>query len=403
MSFRSKWRSRSPEASVAPKTYQQITLPDGTVLKGSDRTYLHPLIFGEGEDFIGKSILDIGSFHGHFCIEALRRGASRAVGIEPYIENLVVARAIAESLALSPEYLEADFEEWATNEQFDTVLCLNLLHHLYDPIHAIRKLVELSRERIVIEVAAPRLQDLRRGRIDLGTMLARGGPILAAGHSDNALSAADYTFIISPAAIKAIFEQHYACFESVQVSRSPFKERQIVVAQKRRIDHLTIVAGPTSSGKSTFIDQLVESPDLRVRAGVPEKIDAVTSAGKYRQLPTGPLGHVVFHYDTLRPFDRSLRTYQRDPAMSLVAAARNVTVLTLDPPRERLVDQIVTANPDASQRHRRLAQLYREPGFLDRWRDLWYAHAAGIPNARLLLVDSSSGYAFRDVVPTDHV
>jgi 2-polyprenyl-3-methyl-5-hydroxy-6-metoxy-1,4-benzoquinol methylase len=393
-----QWRARPPEAVGAYRTYQQITMPDGAVLSGSDRSYLHPLIFGEADDFMGKSLLDLGSYHGHFCIEALRRGAARAVGVEPYVENLVVAREIAESFSLEPEYIDADFEEWETDEKFDTVLCLNLLHHLYDPIHSLRKLVRLARERIVIEVAAPRFQDLRRGRISLSTILARAAPILALGRSNDSLAAADYTFIISPAAIKALFEQHYACFESVQITPSPFKERQIVVAQKRRVQNLTIVAGPTSSGKSTFIDRLVESPELRRLAHIPETIDVVTSASKLHDMPKGPLGHVIFHYVTLRPFDRSLRTYARDPAMSMVAASSNVTVLTLDPPREKLLEQIVTANPGASKRHMRLAQLYREPGFIERWHDLWLAHVAGIVGARHLLVDPSGNYGYRDVV-----
>lgn len=392
MAFK-KFRSWSRDVSSAPKTYQEIVLPDGVVVSGADRSYLHPLIFGE--DFTGKSLLDLGSYHGHFCLEALRRGADRAVGIEPYTENLAYAREIAAKLGLAPDYVDADFETWETAETFDCVLCLNLLHHLYDPVHALRKLVPLARERIVIELAAPRWLDLRKKRIGPGALLARHEPILAPGRTRDLLAAADYTFIISPAAIKAIFEQHFACFESVRILPSPFKGRHIVVAEKRRIEDLTIVAGPTSSGKTTFIERLTASPELRRQAGIPQEVAAVVNATRLRQLPDGPLGHVILHYDLMRPFDRSLRTHQRDPATSLALAARRVTVLTLDPPRDRLAGQIKAANPNPSKRHLRLEKLYREPGFVDRWYQEWFAFVASI-GARHLVVDPAEGYALRD-------
>ena len=110
------------------------------------RSNLYPLIFGDC--FRDKSILEIGTGDGTYRLEALRRGAARAVCIEPYIEDFVAARAAAVGYSFSPEYIHADFESWASEEQFDVVICLNSLQQMYDPIHSLRKLVGLARETL---------------------------------------------------------------------------------------------------------------------------------------------------------------------------------------------------------------------------------------------------------------
>src|SRR5215210_1064166 len=61
-------------------SYQSISLPGGVITPGTDRAYLLDTIFQS--PFEGKSFLDVGSYLGYFCIEALRRGAIRACGIE---------------------------------------------------------------------------------------------------------------------------------------------------------------------------------------------------------------------------------------------------------------------------------------------------------------------------------
>jgi SAM-dependent methyltransferase len=366
---------------IPAQSYQAIKLPAGAAVEGADRSYLHPAIFGG--DFAGKSLLDIGTYHGHFCIEAMRRGAARAVGLDVDTDSILAARAIAQHAGVRPDYIEADFADWPAEERFDVVLGLNVLHHLFDPIHALHKMTRLARERLVLEVAGPRPRDVEAGRIGNAILAAGQEPMIALGHprKGKIAHAAQYAFMFTPAAVRMILEKHFVCFEPLTITPSPHKERFVVCADKRRIDTLTIVAGPTSTGKSTLLERLQESPDLRRAAGIVETIDTVTSASKLDLLPRGVLGNVLFHYDTMRPHTFGLRTYARDPALTLALSARDVDVITIDTSVDRLLSQISAANP-GSARHEKLKQRYGEPDFLIRWNDAWRRFVSALPNRR---------------------
>ena len=135
-------------------TYQQIQLGMGFATPGWDRTSIDDILFADQLD--GESILDIGSAQGRFCIEALRRGAASATGLETSPERIRHVRYIAEILDVRtrPTYLREDIEHWtAPAKSFDRVLCLNVLHHLYDPISVLRKLMSITRKRLYLEVA----------------------------------------------------------------------------------------------------------------------------------------------------------------------------------------------------------------------------------------------------------
>src|SRR5678809_1243614 len=94
-----------------------------------------------GSDIKGLTLLDIGSSLGHFCLEALKHGAAAATGLETSPERIRHARQIAAAVDAKAEYIPADFEQWdAPAKSYDVVLCLNVLHHLYDPVAAIRKM-----------------------------------------------------------------------------------------------------------------------------------------------------------------------------------------------------------------------------------------------------------------------
>src|SRR5262245_15755702 len=97
----------------------------------------------------GKSVLDVKSDLGEFCIEALQLGAARAIGLETNSERLRRAREVAHSLGLNPEYICADIEERPIDGPWDIVLCLNILHRLSDPIGTLRYLALNTRHRLV--------------------------------------------------------------------------------------------------------------------------------------------------------------------------------------------------------------------------------------------------------------
>lgn len=356
--------------------YQSFGSQDDEETGAHDRSYLNEAIFAGGIE--GQSVLDIGCNLGYFCIEALRRNAASATGIDPDATTIGQAREIARLSGLAPDYVCGDFEDASWDRSFDTVLCLNVLHHLYDPVGAIRKMIRLARGRIVIEFARPTAWDLFK---------RSGNPLLAAAASSPVIILGDpgkkhpmsRSFLFTGRALEILFNGHTELFEPLILRPSPFKGRQVAVANRRRIGHLVVIAGPTSSGKSTFIERLRSDGSLRSQFGLGDS-DLVFALDQKTELPTGPLQDVVLHYDLLRPYRRSIKTYARDPRCDFFEVADRVTVITLmssrDVLRRRLGANAVRSGwrgARLSARHRELYDRYGEPDFLQGWYAQWFA------------------------------
>jgi SAM-dependent methyltransferase len=133
--------------------YQQITLPSGRVIPGTDRSPVARLIYPE--DLTGKSVLDVGCNYGFFLHEAVRRGASKAVGIEANPESFRVASTLATLWNGKIEVHPGLLEEVELEEKFDLVIFLNVIHHVKDPIPVITKLASLCRGTLIVEFRQP--------------------------------------------------------------------------------------------------------------------------------------------------------------------------------------------------------------------------------------------------------
>ena len=361
-----------------------------------DRSYLNEAIFAGGVE--GRSVLDIGCNLGYFCIEALRRNAASATGIDPDATTIRQAREIARLSGLAPEYVCGDFENASWHRSFDTVLCLNVLHHLYDPVGAIRKMIRLARGRIVIEFARPTAWDLFK---------RSGNPLLAAAASSPVIVLGDpskkhpmsRSFLFTGRALEILFNGHTELFEPLILHPSPFKGRQVAVANRRRIGHLVVVAGPTASGKSTLIDRLRSDASLRSQFGL-EGGDVEFAIDHKTQLPNGPLRNVVLHYDLLRPYRRSIKTYARDPRCDFLEVADTISVVSLMPGREVLRRRLGAGAEGSrwrggklSERHQELYDRYGEADFLQGWYEQWFQFCDGFADRlkeSVLLIDDDS-------------
>ncbi|MEG1680752.1 MAG: class I SAM-dependent methyltransferase, partial [Stenotrophomonas sp.] len=79
-------------------------------------------------EFAGKSFLDIGCNEGFFCLEAINRGATSAVGVD--IDPDVLKRATKRAEGKAITYLNASW--WnLPEEQFDVIQMSSALH--YEP------------------------------------------------------------------------------------------------------------------------------------------------------------------------------------------------------------------------------------------------------------------------------
>jgi SAM-dependent methyltransferase len=133
--------------------YQRITLPDGRVIPGTDRSPTADLVFPA--DLTGKTVLDVGCNYGFFLQEAIRRGAKRAVGIEANPDSFRVASTLATLWKGRIEVHQGLLEEVQLNEKFDLVIFLNVIHHVTDPVPVVKKLASLCRGTLILEFRQP--------------------------------------------------------------------------------------------------------------------------------------------------------------------------------------------------------------------------------------------------------
>jgi 2-polyprenyl-3-methyl-5-hydroxy-6-metoxy-1,4-benzoquinol methylase len=314
--------------------YQAMDLPGGLTTPGHERTYLNEIIFSEPLE--GQSLLDVGTFLGYFCIEALRRGAAASTGVDANRESLRKANELADILGYSPEYILGDFETMDFGpRKFDVVLGLNVLHHMFDAVHSLRKMMTLARRRVIIEVATLSWRDYKFNWFNPLALAVGGMPIIHMGYPKTPGRLPTRTFLFTPASMRLLFNTHSGVFEPIRIIKSPFKGRFIVDARKRQIRNLVVVAGATSSGKSTYAKRLMNEPELRRAAGMAEADWIHVRAKNLDSLPSGPLENVLLELDLFSAVRAELISFDRHPLFQILDVAENLDILTILPPTGR--------------------------------------------------------------------
>jgi hypothetical protein len=74
--------------------------------------------------------------------------------------------------------------------------------------------------------------------------------------------------LLTPAAVRNALRYGSGAFEPAELTPSPHPGRLIVEACRRTIGHLVVVAGPSSSGKSTLAGRLAADAQLRAGYGL---------------------------------------------------------------------------------------------------------------------------------------
>lgn len=204
--------------------YQRMDLPHGLATRGEDRSATARIILPERMD--GRSVLDVGCCYGFFLYRARERGATRLVGLEKNPERLRHARLLREVYGDGPEFSDEDFEAVCARERFDDVFLLNVLHHLKEPVAALRTLARAAKRRLVVEFPTPADPKFSKGLLPgVAAALSRLPLIGVSSLSEN-----DQTFLFTKAAFERVLTEHEPLVSKITFHASPKKEKGRVIA-----------------------------------------------------------------------------------------------------------------------------------------------------------------------------
>ncbi len=216
--------------------YQRIELPYGMATEGYDRRWTADQIFPD--DMTGCSVLDLGCNHGYFCLEAHRRGATRVVGYDLKSNSVRKARLLASCLGVPAEFDVRDIEQSPVEERFDYVLCLNVLHHLANPVTVLNQVASITRRQLALEVAGVDLSFFLRepGLARLLACSLAGAPIMYVGESEKYGRArsgkSTLSFRITRPAMLRLLTDGPSAFTRVETLKSEFKHRTLFIASR---------------------------------------------------------------------------------------------------------------------------------------------------------------------------
>lgn len=162
MVFPSKGKSRAQvekEVQALGWWYQHFELPCGVWAgNGEEPSYRPEMRWRLLEphvpaDLTGQSVLDVGGNAGYFSIQMKRRGAKRAVLLEPYVEFVRQARFAARQFGVKLEIVNEDVHTYCltTEERFDYVLFLGLFYHLKYPVLVLDRLAEMTKQKMLFQ------------------------------------------------------------------------------------------------------------------------------------------------------------------------------------------------------------------------------------------------------------
>lgn len=388
--------------------YQRIELPFGLDTGGNDRSPVARYVFPD--DMSGKSVFDLGCRDGYFCFEAERRGATHVVGGELDPNSLARCELLADVLKSKAQFLKFDIETEPLPGHFDFVLCLNVLHHLRNPLSTLDKLIEMTRERLVLEIASLTPKD-RRGE-SLATRLFGGLlnllPILYVGGS-GAMNLSGRSYFITERAIVAMLSKHRRDIARVDIAHVEREKRgrYLAIAHKRRIGHLVIVMGTNASGKSTFVERLLSGDDPQLAARLGMNLSDGWRHQRYNKLaadaePVVPRMLIQFNVGKYL-IDGDLHHPEKCMG-DLIRCADRVTIATVwvepEELRERFAKRVPTSWLRKRLRSRRtrkihkvFTNLYSRPGQLaSMYRD-WFAFARAHTDDNHVVVQRD-GYQF---------
>ncbi len=132
------------QRATDPRQYDRDDTGWQESFKGLDsptRAHFWDFIKPTDSQWKGKRLLDIGAGTGWLLVEALREGASAAIGIDPSEKNVLAAKELYPNV----EVIKTTLEEYRSNVPFDIITAVFCLSHIADIDYGFKKIAELMR------------------------------------------------------------------------------------------------------------------------------------------------------------------------------------------------------------------------------------------------------------------
>jgi hypothetical protein len=190
----------------------------------------------------------------------------------------------------------------------------------------------------------------------------------------------------SESALRKLLNGEQAVFEPIRIVRDR-GDSATVIADKRRIGHMVVICAPTSGGKSTIAQRILDDAGFRAHLGIEEANWQVMKAEDFFTRPAGALGHVIVMYNLLRRLNKDIAPATDDPLPLIFEEAERLTIVTLITPPERLREQFRRSEmPDPNRRYSekilRLQKAYQRNDFLRDWYREWFSHQESLAPGR---------------------
>jgi len=374
--------------------YQSIPLPYGlNTGTGHDRSSTAKIILPQ--DMSGQSFADIGCSLGFFCFEAKRRGASRSMGLDFASENVRRGRLLADVQGLPVEFRQYDIDHESLDETFDHVICLNVLHHLVNPILGLDRLIAATRRQLTLELATFGAHDRRK--LGIGWLqqrfLSRSPSVLvASGTAGEGVK----QFYITQVAIENLLRFRRGCFASVEIKPSPFKERFLVVAHKRQIKDLMIIGFPGLE----VATPIVKGIHQRAHQSAADFLGGVAGASTlnadaYHKPRKAEDDKLILDYNIMRPEINGAIAFEHDPALEVIGTAERKKAVTIWLPPEEMSKgvgaEMAAASGKALKKLSSLLALSENSKQLVRHYRMWAEYLARVQVEHRILTVKASG------------
>jgi len=318
--------------------YQKIDLPYGLSTPGRTHSSLRKKATAYTlQGCQGKTVLDIGSFLGYFSFKAQEHGAKKVVGLEINKKRCRQANIIAKlkgvDHCISFKHTDVD-QGLNTKEKYDVVLCLNVLHRIHNPFNLLDQLADMTKEKMIITFAGFGDDDRKLLNTSSWIKKCRNSPVIWAQPGSYYLPGdKSYTYFFSLPALKTLLLYKKPVFAKIEAINAGYKKRQTIIAHKRQIDHLIIVAGPASSGKQKFITNLKKGnlPAITKKLGGVDlsHTDAV-DADQIFFYKKPKVNTLILKYETGYPVcGDTASEYFRDPVLEILTCTKKTSVITL--------------------------------------------------------------------------